>query len=512
MTEPNSQTQPAADPNAQVVNPQAIYIKDCSFEAPNGPFISNGQGNPSVNLNLTTRATALAQDMHEVVLQVNLEAKAGDKVVWLLELQQAGAFLIRNLSAAELAQVVSIMAPNYLLAFARATVAELVAKGGFPPFLLPLVTFEALHARAAAQQQAGAADRPRRHGQLTGRSAVTAATVEPKPVFAVLGSGSWGTALAVHIARTGHRTILWGIETDELAAMTRDRENRRYLPGRRCPTGSRSSPTFERAVAQADQLLVVVPSHAFREVLRAGQAAAAPRASGSPGPPRASNSPPASCRTRWRARCSGPAVPTAVLSDPTFAKEVGAGLPSAMTVASRDEDYAMSLARSLSSDNFRVYASGDMVGVEVGGATKNVLAIGAGISDGLGFGANTRVALITRGLVELTRLGVALGADKETFMGLAGLGDLVLTCTDDQSRNRRFGLALASGKTPEQAQAEIGQVVEGVLAARAVREVARRVGVEMPISEQVYRVLYEGAPARDAVFALMGRTVKTETA
>jgi preprotein translocase subunit SecB len=157
MTEPNSQTQPAADPNAQVVNPQAIYIKDCSFEAPNGPFISNGQGNPSVNLNLTTRATALAQDMHEVVLQVNLEAKAGDKVVWLLELQQAGAFLIRNLSATDLAQVVSIVAPNYLMSFARATVSELVVKGGFPPFLLPLVTFEALHARAqqqAAQQAA----------------------------------------------------------------------------------------------------------------------------------------------------------------------------------------------------------------------------------------------------------------------------------------------------------------------------------------------------------------------
>jgi preprotein translocase subunit SecB len=154
MTEPNSQTQPAADPNAPVVNPQAIYIKDCSFEAPNGPFVSSGQGNPSVNLNLTTRATALAQDMHEIVLQVNLEAKVGDKVVWLLELQQAGAFLIRNLSATDLAQVVSIMAPNYLLAFARATVSELVAKGGFPPFLLPLVTFEALHARAAAQQQA----------------------------------------------------------------------------------------------------------------------------------------------------------------------------------------------------------------------------------------------------------------------------------------------------------------------------------------------------------------------
>ena len=153
MTEQNSQAQPAtADPNAPAVNPQAVYIKDCSFEAPKGPFVGGVQGTPTVNLNLTTRANAIAQDMHEVVLQVNLEAKAGDKTVWLLELQQAGAFHIRNLSANELAQVLSIAAPNYLLSFARATVADLVSKGGFPPFLLPLVTFEALHARA--QQQA----------------------------------------------------------------------------------------------------------------------------------------------------------------------------------------------------------------------------------------------------------------------------------------------------------------------------------------------------------------------
>jgi len=161
MTEQNLPTQPAADPNAPVVNPQAVYIKDCSFEAPNGPFVNATQGNPSVNLNLSTRATALAQDMHEIVVQVNLEAKAGDKVVWLLELQQAGAFLIRNLSAADLGQVVSIVAPNYLMAFARATVSELVIKGGFPPFLLPLVTFEALHARAQQQAaQQGAASPP----------------------------------------------------------------------------------------------------------------------------------------------------------------------------------------------------------------------------------------------------------------------------------------------------------------------------------------------------------------
>ena len=159
MTDQNSQTpapQPAADPNAPVVTPQAVYLKDASFESPNGPF-ANFEGQPAVNLNIATRAAAMAQDLHEVVLQVNLEAKVGDKTVWLLELQQAGAFVIKNLSATDLAQVVSIMAPNYLLSYARAAVSDLVSKGGFPPFLLPLVTFEALHARAAAQQQAAAA-------------------------------------------------------------------------------------------------------------------------------------------------------------------------------------------------------------------------------------------------------------------------------------------------------------------------------------------------------------------
>jgi glycerol-3-phosphate dehydrogenase (NAD(P)+) len=160
--------------------------------------------------------------------------------------------------------------------------------------------------------------------------------------------------------------------------------------------------------------------------------------------------------------------------------------------------------------NFRAYTSADMIGVETGGAIKNVLAIGAGISDGLGFGANTRIALITRGLVEMTRLGVALGARKETFMGLAGLGDLVLTCTDNQSRNRRFGLALASGATGAAAQKSIGQVVEGVKAARAVRDVAGRLSVEMPICEQVYRVIHEDASPKDAVKELMSRALKPE--
>jgi glycerol-3-phosphate dehydrogenase (NAD(P)+) len=207
----------------------------------------------------------------------------------------------------------------------------------------------------------------------------------------------------------------------------------------------------------------------------------------------------------------GPKRAVAVLSGPTFAREVGAGLPTAMTIASSDAAFAKTLAQDLSSTQFRAYTSTDIAGVEVGGAVKNVLAVGAGLSDGLGFGANTRVALITRGLAEMMRLGVALGAQRDTFMGLAGLGDLVLTCTDDQSRNRRFGLELAAGKMPEEALTAIGQVVEGYPAAKALHAVAARAGVEMPLCEGVYQVLYESVPARDAVRALMTRPIKSET-
>jgi glycerol-3-phosphate dehydrogenase (NAD(P)+) len=200
----------------------------------------------------------------------------------------------------------------------------------------------------------------------------------------------------------------------------------------------------------------------------------------------------------------------AVLSGPTFAKEVGRGLPTAMTIAANNSDFAQDLAVALSGNNFRAYTSDDMIGVEVGGAVKNVLAIGAGMSDGLGFGANARIALITRGLVEMTRVGVALGAKQETFMGLAGMGDLVLTCTDNLSRNRRMGLALASGISMQEAQAEIRQVVEGVMAATAVNEVAQSLGIEMPICHQIYRILHDGASPREAVEALMGRELTSE--
>jgi glycerol-3-phosphate dehydrogenase (NAD(P)+) len=327
--------------------------------------------------------------------------------------------------------------------------------------------------------------------------------------MAVIGAGSWGTALAVHLARTIRRTVLWGLAPPEMSDLARDRVNRRYLPEAPFPESLEVASSLAEAVAAADDLLVSVPSHAFRECLNQVVPLLRP-----------------GMRVAWATKgfeletgklphqvaseVLGLSMPTAVLSGPTFAREVGLGLPTAMTVASRDLDFAMELAQRISNANFRAYASTDMIGVEVGGATKNVLAIGAGISDGLGFGANTRVALITRGLAEMMRLGVALGADKDTFMGLTGLGDLVLTCTDNQSRNRRFGLALAAGKSGEEAQREIGQVVEGVLAARAVNEVARTCGVEMPIAEQIGRIIYEGAPPREAVAALMGRSIKPE--
>jgi glycerol-3-phosphate dehydrogenase (NAD(P)+) len=327
--------------------------------------------------------------------------------------------------------------------------------------------------------------------------------------LAVLGAGSWGTALAIQFARAGHPTRLWGRDPAQQSAMAEARCNQRYLPEAPFPENLSVVRDLEEGLEGVSEILIAVPSHALRELLEE----IAPLLGDD-------------TRLAWATKgfeletgllphqvarqVLGDSRSFAVLSGPTFAREVGAGLPTAMTIASPDEGFANALARSLSASNFRAYTSTDIIGVEVGGATKNVLAVGAGLADGLGFGANTRVALITRGLVEMTRLGVALGAKRETFMGLAGLGDLVLTCTDDQSRNRRFGLLLASGKSAEEALKEIGQVVEGYLAARAVHRVAAREKVDMPICEGIYKLLYEGVPAREVVKALMTRPIKAE--
>ena len=314
----------------------------------------------------------------------------------------------------------------------------------------------------------------------------------------------------MQLARCGSEVRLSGIlELDLLEQMAEVGENTRYLPGVAFPENLSASADLGECLAGARDVLVVVPSHGLRDTLTTIK------------PLLAEDS-----RVCWAtkgfelhsgklphtvaAEVLGESRAMAVLSGPTFAKEVAEGLPTAMTIAANDATFAADLARALSSGNFRAYTSDDMIGVEVGGAVKNVLAIAAGMSDGLGFGANTRIALITRGLVELKRLGTALGAREETFMGLACMGDLVLTCTDDLSRNRRMGLALASGKTVEEAQEEIQQVVEGVLAAEAVKEVADDLGIEMPICQQVYEILYQGKAPRDAVHELMSRALKPE--
>jgi glycerol-3-phosphate dehydrogenase (NAD(P)+) len=326
--------------------------------------------------------------------------------------------------------------------------------------------------------------------------------------IAVLGAGSWGTALAIQLARNGNETLLWGHDPDQIGAMREDGENRRYLPGLNLPDELALHDDLA-CIAGLQDLLIVVPSHAFRETLRAIK------------PHIGDNT-----RIAWATKGLEPdshtllhqmvaeelgGRPMAVISGPTFAREVAEGLPTAVTVASNDEYFAMDMARRLHGARFRAYTSDDITGVEIGGAVKNVLAIAAGIADGLGYGANTRSALITRGLAEMMRLGVALGGKPETFMGLAGLGDLVLTCTDNQSRNRRFGLALGQGKTAEQALVEIDQVVEGIQAANEIHGLARQHKVDMPITEHVYRVLHDGLSAEQAVTSLLNRDLKPET-
>ncbi len=331
---------------------------------------------------------------------------------------------------------------------------------------------------------------------------------QPRPKIAVLGAGSWGTALAILLSRNHAEVRLWGIP-EEVADLLRDGENRRYLPGLPFPDTLIPTADLSAALADAEEVLLAVPSHAFRSVLERAAPLLGQNTSVSwatkglePGSARLLSS--------VAAEILGEKHPIGVISGPTFAGEVGRGLPTAVTVASTHEEHARRVADYLHSDCFRAYTSDDVIGVQVGGAAKNVMAIGAGIADGLGFGANTRAALITRGLAEIMRLGLAMGGKEETFMGLAGLGDLSLTCTDNQSRNRRMGLALAQGMTIDEARQKIGQEVEGVGTAKVVYQKAQELQIEMPITEQIYRVLYEGLDPREAVQNLLERRQKAE--
>lgn len=328
--------------------------------------------------------------------------------------------------------------------------------------------------------------------------------------IAVLGAGSWGTALAILIARNGFQVKLWDFFAEHLKAIERAGENKRYLPGVPLPENIETAPDLAALVSVTDQFLLVVPSHAFRSTLKSLEQARQGDKEiliswGTKG-----FDPEQAMLLSDVAVEIFPLATLAAVSGPSFANEVAHDLPTALTVASPLEAAANSVADWLRSERVRVYTNNDLAGVQLGGAIKNVMALAAGISDGLGFGANARAALITRGLAEMNRLGVALGGKPQTFMGLTGVGDLVLTCTDNQSRNRRAGIGLGQGRSVSQLLQEIGQEVEGLKTVRELYTMAKRAQVEMPITEQVYRVVYQGLPAKEAVVTLLKREPKAE--
>ncbi len=325
---------------------------------------------------------------------------------------------------------------------------------------------------------------------------------------AVIGGGSWGTALAVHLGRLGLVPRLWARDAALVGLIRSRRENPWYLPDIPLPETLSVTPDLAEALDGAGLVIVAVPSHVFDAIM---EAAAASLDGGTTILSATKGLEPERSRRMSEiasARCPG--SPIAVLSGPTFAREVALGLPTAAVVASADAQVATALQRLLSSAEFRLYTNRDVLGVEIGGALKNVIAIATGISDGLGLGENARAALITRGLAEITRLGVALGASPATFAGLAGIGDLVLTCTGSLSRNHALGLALARGKTFEQAREETRMVAEGARTSRSATALARQKGVALPLCQEVAAVLFEGKTPREALASLLQREYRAE--
>lgn len=329
------------------------------------------------------------------------------------------------------------------------------------------------------------------------------------PRITVLGAGSWGTALAMQLARSGTPTLLWGRDPRHLEDMDRDRCNQRFLPDIPFPESLQLEADLETAVRACDHVLVVTPSHAFatvvgdiKDFLSEGMGVAWASKGFEPGSGRFLH--------QVAAELLGEHTPSAVVTGPSFAKEVALDLPTAVTVAATQEAFGVLIANALHGGSFRAYNGDDVVGAELGGAVKNVLAVATGICDGMGLGDNARAALITRGLAEMMRLGHALGAKPQTLMGLAGMGDLVLTCTGDLSRNRRLGLALGKGQTVKEAVKAIGQVVEGVGTSEEVWRLATRNNVEMPIAEQVHGIIHKDWNPQKGVEILLGRAQKAE--
>ncbi len=321
----------------------------------------------------------------------------------------------------------------------------------------------------------------------------------------VVGAGSWGTALSLVLSGNGYAVELWDADTNHIKSLISDSCNNRHLPGIKFPENLKPVEKFNK---DAKNVILVVPCEAIEKVVN-----------------QMTNNNTDSLRICIASKGLAPGktslnheivnkvlgdVEVAILTGPSFAAEVANKLPTAVTIASTNSESANWFANIFHNDYFRIYTHDDVIGAQVGGAIKNVMAIAAGISDGLGFGANTRSAVITRGLAEMTRLGVAMGANKETFMGLAGLGDLVLTCTDDQSRNRRLGIALTQGKSLQQSVSEIGQAIEGIRTVEAVKLLAKKFQVDMPISEQIYLLVNGKISPEDAVNALLMREPKPE--
>ncbi|MDT8437788.1 MAG: NAD(P)H-dependent glycerol-3-phosphate dehydrogenase [Wenzhouxiangellaceae bacterium] len=327
--------------------------------------------------------------------------------------------------------------------------------------------------------------------------------------IAVLGAGSWGTALALQLARIGHLVGLWSRSPDQAQSMARDRVNVAYLPGVELPEAIRPDHRLDAVLDGSRYVLVAVPSAGFSALVEriAGQVTPA---TGLAWATKGFEAGSGRFLSQAAREFLPESIPLAAVSGPSFAVEVAQGLPTAVSVGASDPDFGRTWAGLLHGANFRAYYTADLLGAQLGGALKNVLAVACGMADGLGLGHNTRAALITRGLAEMMRLGQALGAEPRTLTGLAGLGDLVLTCTGDASRNRRFGLALGRGASVDEALAEVRQVVEGHAAADEAMRLAERVGVEMPICEQVHGILYRGWSAARGVRVLMERELRSE--
>jgi glycerol-3-phosphate dehydrogenase (NAD(P)+) len=333
-------------------------------------------------------------------------------------------------------------------------------------------------------------------------------TPEMKPI-AILGAGSWGTALALYLSRRGQTVRVWSVDPTEIHAMQTERANNRFMPGHTLPETLHPTADLAEAVADVEDILMVVPSIGFRQTLMSVKPHLNPNAR-------------IICATKGldantgellnhvTEEVLGKAYPFAVLSGPSFAKEVAAGLPCAVVIASEQDELLPALTQRFNSNIFRTYSSHDVIGVEIGGVAKNVIAIATGIIDGMNLGANARSALITRGLAEIMRLGVTLGGKQETFVGLSGLGDLILTCSDNLSRNRRFGLAIGEGKSVAEAEKAIGQVVEGKRNAELVLKLAKLHNVDMPICEMVWQILQGEMDAEQAINQLLSRSPKSE--